>query len=184
MRHKIAVFALDSDRVNRIILDRLFLYYLPKRYEIIVFSKNRIRKLPKGVIQNNIDYSRITKSWIQNNLSAKQCRLLFISHASLANVVLKSKIIYFRRKKIRFINFSGDYYSLKDFKNIIVQNLYILQSTDEYDDETGTVFLVGRRRKLTAKALRLILLVPSLILILPSLVEMLVFMVRSKNKNQ
>ena len=183
MKRKIAVFALDSDRVNGITLFRLFSYYFPKKYEITVFAKNRVQKLPSGILQKDVDFSDITGDWIINNLSEKEYKLLFISHASLLNLGLKTKIIYFRRKKIRMINFSGDYYSLKDFKNIVLQNIHILQSTDEYDDETDTVFLIGRRRKFTAKVFRLVLLIPSLILILPSLIEMLLFMSRSKNKD-
>lgn len=180
MSRKIAVFALDSDRVSDIALSRLFTYYLPKKYHVVVYSEHRVHRLPRGVVQKRISFSKINISWIINNLSENEYKLLFVSHASLKNTFLKLKIMIFRRKKIRIVNFSGDYYSPKDFQNIVIQNACLLVSTDEYDDQADTVFLIGRQRKLVAKILPFLFLVPSLVFTLPSLLEMFVFLKKNK----
>ncbi len=183
MPSKIAIFAVDSDRVNKITLLRLINYFVPKKYVVVVYTQHRISKIPREIVQKKIDYSNISKDWIEKNLSCKEYKLLFVTHASLSNISLKTKLAFFRRKKIRFVNFSGDYYSLKDFQNVVIQNTCLLLSTDEYDDETDTVFLIGRQRKFVSRFLRFIFLIPSLIVLSPLIIEMLVFILRYKRKS-
>ncbi len=183
MANKIAIFVVDSDRVNKITLNRLLNYIFPQKYSVVVFTQHRISRIPKNVTQEKIDFSLITKDWIEKNLSCKEYKLLFVTHASLSNLSFKIKLAFFRRKKIRFVNFSGDYYSLKDFQNIVIQNACLLVSTDEYDDETDTVFLIGRQRKFVARLLRFIFLIPSLILVSPMIIEMIIFIIRNKRKD-
>ncbi len=173
MPNKIAVFLADSDEVNKITLIRLINHLSPKKYSMVVYTRHRIVEIPKSVVQKKIDFSTITKFWVEKNLSQKKYMLLFVSHASLSNLTLKMKLVFFRKKSFRFANFSGEYYSLKDLKNIVLQNVSLLLSTDKHIVDADTVFTIERQQKLV---IRLLFLIPSLIIILPSLLEMFIFL--------